>query len=51
MKSLKDIFKKKENINKKSSSYWPKEVRKGLAEMEFKDRHFLHEGTARDVVC
>ncbi len=30
MKSLKDIFKKKENINKKSSSYWPKEVRKGF---------------------
>ena len=30
MKSLKDIFKKKENINKKSSSYLTLEVRKGF---------------------
>ena len=30
MKSLKDIFKRKENINKKSASYWPKDVRKGF---------------------
>ncbi|MBQ2639372.1 MAG: acyl--CoA ligase [Bacilli bacterium] len=30
MKSLKDIFKKKENINKKSASYWPKDVRRGF---------------------